>query len=105
MINTGCSRQGPAFAGPCGFTAPDRHIPAVRARVQRTPSFLASSARPILDRPGRSRRLAISYNSARVFGVVPPVRLRCATAAPCLPSAVLVLAGMCAIVFLLDADR
>ena len=32
-----------------------------------------------------------------------PVRLRCATAAPCLPSAVRVELGMCAIVFLLLA--
>ncbi len=87
------------------LTDPDRRLRTIRVRIQRTPSFLASSARPIFDRPGRSRRLAISYSSARVFGLVPPVRLRCATAAPCLPSAVLVFAGMCAIVFLLDADR
>ncbi|HVB44194.1 MAG TPA: hypothetical protein VNF47_16020 [Streptosporangiaceae bacterium] len=34
--------------------------PAGDARRQRSPIALASSARPILDRPGRSRRLAIS---------------------------------------------
>jgi len=32
-----------------------------------------------------SRCLAISCSSARVFGEDPPVRFRCATAAPCLP--------------------
>jgi hypothetical protein len=32
--------------------------------------------------------LAISYSSARVLGLLPPVRFRAATAAPCLPSAV-----------------
>jgi hypothetical protein len=39
------------------------------------------------------------------LGAAAPVRLRLATAAPCLPSAVLVFAGRCAIVFLLDAAR
>src|SRR6201993_5336279 len=68
-----------------------------------SPSFLASSSRPIFDRPGRSRFLAISYSSARVLGDAPPLRLRWATAAACLPSAVRVLAGMWAIVFLLVA--
>jgi hypothetical protein len=64
-----------------------------------SPSFLASSSRPIFDLPGRSRCRAISYSSARVLGEAPPVRLRRATAAPCLPSAVRVFAGRCVIVF------
>src|SRR4051812_2627048 len=33
-------------------------------------------------------RLASSYSSCLVLGELPPVRLRAATAAPCLPSAV-----------------
>src|SRR5581483_6252527 len=37
-------------------------------------------------------------SSSRVFGEVPPVRLRFATAAACLPSALRVFFGMCAIV-------
>ena len=45
------------------------------------------------------RRFAISYNSTRVFGALAPVRLRCATAEPRLPSAVRFLAGMFEIVF------
>src|SRR6266487_3575558 len=65
-----------------------------------SPSALASSSRPILDRPGRSRRLAISYSSARVLGEAAPVRRRWATAAPCFPSAVRVFSGRCAIVLL-----
>jgi phosphate transport system protein len=44
-----------------------------------------------------SLRLASAYSSAFVFGVEPPLRLRAATAAPCLPRAVRVLAGMLAI--------
>src|SRR3954454_8619676 len=65
--------------------------------VQSWPRARASSARPIFERPGRARRFASSYSSCRVFGLVPPRRLRRATAAPCLPSAVRVLAGMLAI--------
>jgi hypothetical protein len=66
-------------------------------------SARANSARPIFERPGRSRCLAISYSSARVFGVDAPTRLRCATAAACLPRAVLLALGMCAIDRLLRA--
>src|SRR6266496_5979235 len=80
-----------------------QQAPTARCRYL-SPSFLASSSRPIFDRPGRSRRLAISYSSARVLGEVPPTRLRRATAAPCLPSAVRVFAGRCVIVFLRLAD-
>src|SRR6266516_6507679 len=73
--------------------------PTARCRYL-SPSFLASSSRPIFDRPGRSRRLAISYSSARVLGEAAPVRRRWATAAPCFPSAVRVFSGRCAIVLL-----
>src|SRR6266496_2651552 len=76
-----------------------QQAPTARCRYL-SPSFLASSSRPILDRPGRSRRLAISYSSARVLGEAAPVRRRWATAAPCLPSAVRVFSGRCAIVLL-----
>src|SRR5215218_4502223 len=63
------------------------------------PSALASSARPILERPGTSRRFASSYSSCRVFGWEPPSRLRFATAAPCFPRAVRVFLGSFAMVF------
>src|SRR5205823_14839934 len=66
--------------------------------TRRSSDLLASSARPIFERPGRLRRLASSYSSCRVFGWVDPVRLRFATAAACLPSAVRVFFGMLAIV-------
>src|SRR5207302_10381722 len=63
------------------------------------PGAGASWSRPVLERPGRWRRRAMRVSSARVLGLDPPVRLRWATAAPCLPSAVRVFLGMWAMVF------
>jgi len=57
----------------------------------------ASSSRPIFERPGKLRRFASAYSSWRVLGDDAPLRLRRATAAPCLPRAVRVLAGRLAI--------
>jgi AcrR family transcriptional regulator len=76
-----------------------RPSPSLGARDgQWRSSARSSSSRPIFERPGRFRRLASSYSSARVLGDEPPRRLRAATAAPCFPSAVRVFLGMWAIV-------
>jgi hypothetical protein len=79
-----------------GLTRPPGSRQSVASFAQLPGEFIAAH----LDRPGRSRCRAISYSSARVLGEALWVRLRRATAAPCLPSAVRVLAGRCAIVFL-----
>src|SRR5438270_3855393 len=75
-----------------------------KERLYFSPSFRASSSRPILERPSRPLRWAIFISSALVLGVDPPVRLRLATAAACLPNAVRVFLGMLALVFLLLVD-
>src|SRR5262249_18100008 len=65
-----------------------------------SPRARAKSSRPIFERPSSPRRRAILMSSARVFGDLAPVRLRLRTADACLPKAVRVRLGMCAIVFL-----
>ncbi len=83
-----------------GLTPP-RNLRQPLAFPELPGEFVAVHLRP----PWHVALPCVLYSSAQVLGEVPPVRLRRATAAPCLPSAVRVLDARCEIVFLFAADR